>query len=263
MQQYNRGEYFIVTSDTAQNSKAAKSDAKPRSKMSALLGVAGSLLFVAIVLVLLVHFGVHKEVLHLLQWFKQQGAWAPVLFMLIMAAVVVLLLPGALFTVGAGFVFGVVAGSVYVLLGTTLGAVLAFLIARYCFGQRAREFVMARAKLKLVNDELTPNGWKIVLLTRLIPFFPGKISNYFFGLTQFSLRGYIGGSLLGFIPFTVHNVYLGSLIADISSFDFTSRERSIWEWGLYAGGLLAAIAVIIYLNRLASRALAQYTEQDT
>ena len=112
-------------------------------------------------LILLVHFGVHKEVLHLLEWFKQQGAWAPVLFMLIMAAVVVLLLPGALFTVGAGFVFGVVAGSVYVLLGTTFGAVLAFLIARYCFGQRAREFVMARAKLKLVNDELTPNGWKI------------------------------------------------------------------------------------------------------
>ena len=69
--------------------------------------------------------------------------------------------------------------------------------------------------------------------------------------------------MLGFIPFTVHNVYLGSLIADISSFDFTSRERSMWEWGLYAGGLLAAIAVIIYLNRLASRALAQYTEQDT
>mgnify|MGYP006164719151 FL=1 len=146
---------------------------------------------------------------------------------------------------------------------TTLGATAAFLIARYCFGRRAKKFVRARAKWQLLNDELTPNGWKIVLLTRLIPFFPGKISNYFFGLTQFSLRGYIGGSLLGFIPFTVHNVYLGSLIADISSFDFTSRERSMWEWGLYAGGLLAAIAVIIYLNRLASRALAQYTEQDT
>ena len=233
------------------------------SKMSAILGVIGSLLFVAVVLILLVHFGVHKEVLHLLEWFKQQGAWAPVLFMLIMALVVILLLPGALFTLGAGFVFGVLPGSLYVVLGTTAGATVAFLLARYCFGERARQFVLARSKVRLVNDELTPHGWKIVLLTRLIPFFPGKISNYFFGLTQFSLRGYIGGSLLGFIPFTVHNVYLGSLIADISSFDFTSRERSMWEWGLYAGGLLAAIAVIIYLNRLASRALAQYTEQDT
>ncbi|HEX5793876.1 MAG TPA: VTT domain-containing protein, partial [Rheinheimera sp.] len=158
--------------------------------------------------------------------------------------------------------FGVLPGSVYVLLGTTLGAVVAFLLARYCFGQRAREFVLARAKLRLVSDELTPNGWKIVLLTRLIPFFPGKLSNYFFGLTQFSLRGYLAGSLLGFIPFSVHNVYLGSLIADISSFDLTSRQRSVWEWGLYAGGLIAAVAIIIYLNRLASRALARYTDQS-
>ncbi|MFN2310366.1 MAG: VTT domain-containing protein, partial [Gammaproteobacteria bacterium] len=61
---------------------------------------------------------------------------------------------------------------------------------------------MARAKLQVVSEELTPHGWKIVLLTRLIPFFPGKISNYFFGLTEFSLPGFVGGSLLGFIPYS-------------------------------------------------------------
>jgi hypothetical protein len=42
---------------------------------------------------------------------------------------------------------------------------------------------MDHARLRVVSEELTPHGWKIVLLTRLIPFFPGKISNYFFGLT--------------------------------------------------------------------------------
>jgi uncharacterized membrane protein YdjX (TVP38/TMEM64 family) len=227
------------------------------------LGMAGSLLFVAAVLALLVYFDVHQYVLQMLQWFKQQGPWAPLLFMLIMAAVVVLLLPGALFTIGAGFVFGVIPGSVYVVLGTTAGAVVAFLLARYCFGQRARAFIRARAKLQLVNNELTPNGWKIVLLTRLIPFFPGKLSNYFFGLTQFSLRGYLLGSLVGFIPFSVHNVYLGSLIADIANFDLTSRQRSAAEWGLYGAGLVAAVAVIVYLNRLASRALARYTDPNS
>jgi uncharacterized membrane protein YdjX (TVP38/TMEM64 family) len=232
-------------------------------RKSALLGMAGSILFVAVILALLVYFGVHTEVMHLLQWFKQQGAWAPLLFMLIMAAVVVFLLPGALFTIGAGFVFGILQGSLYVVLGTTLGAVIAFLLARYTFGERARHFVMARAKLRLVNDEFSKNDWKIVLLTRLIPFFPSKIANYFFGLTQFSLHGYIIGSLLGFIPFTVHNVYLGSLIADITTFEFGQQQRSGWEWALYAGGLVAAVAIIIYLNRLASRALAKYTEQDT
>ncbi len=242
-------------SKTAANSTAS-------SRKSAWLGMAGSLVFVAVILAVLVYFGVHEQVLHLLEWFKQQGAWAPLLFILIMAAVVVLLLPGAIFTVGAGFVFGVLQGSVYVVVGTTLGAIIAFLLARYLFGERAKRFIMARAKLQLVNDEFSKNDWKIVLLTRLIPFFPSKIANYFFGLTHFSLRGYIIGSLLGFIPFTVHNVYLGSLIADITNFEFGEQQRSGWEWALYAGGLAAAIAIIFYLNRLASRALAKYTEQD-
>jgi len=256
------GENTVTSAQQAKSTNAGSADETQLRRKPMLLGMAGSLLFVAALLAVLVYFDVHKQVLQLLEWFKQQGPWAPLLFILIITAVVVLLLPGALFTIGAGFVFGVIPGSVYVVLGTTAGAAVAFLLARYCFGQRAREFVLARAKLRLVNDELTPNGWKIVLLTRLIPFFPGKLSNYFFGLTQFSLRGYLAGSLLGFIPFSVHNVYLGSLIADISNFDITSRERSVWEWGLYAAGLVAAIAVIVYLNRLASRALAKYTDKE-
>jgi uncharacterized membrane protein YdjX (TVP38/TMEM64 family) len=66
------------------------------------------------------------------------------------------------------------------------------LLPHHLFGPRARSFVIARAKLQVVSEELTPHGWKIVLLTRLIPFFPSKISNYFFGLTTFSLHGFVG-----------------------------------------------------------------------
>lgn len=159
--------------------------AAPRSYVnrmqSPLLGIAASILFVAAILAVMIWFGAHEQVLRLLEWFEAQGAWAPLLFILIMAAVVVLLLPGVLFTTGAGFVFGLVEGSICVVAGTTLGATLAFLIARYLFGRRASRFIMAHARIRLVSEELTPHGWKIVLLTRLIPFFPGKISNYFSG----------------------------------------------------------------------------------
>ncbi|HEY9199174.1 MAG TPA: TVP38/TMEM64 family protein [Gammaproteobacteria bacterium] len=225
---------------------------------SPLWGIAASILFVAALLAVLIHFGAHEQVLHLLRWFDAQGAWAPLLFILIMAAVVVLVLPGVLFTTGAGFVFGVVEGSIYVVTGTTLGATLAFLIARHLFGQRARQFVMARTRLRLVSEELTPNGWKIVLLTRLIPFFPGKISNYFFGLTPFPLRGYVGGSLLGFIPFSIHNVYLGSIAADLSTLGERAAGRTPLEWTLYGAGFVATVIAVVYLNRLAQRALARY-----
>lgn len=59
---------------------------------------------------LLIHFGATDYVLRLLRWFHALGVWAPLLFILLMAAVVVLL-PGVLFTTGAGFVFGVLEGS--------------------------------------------------------------------------------------------------------------------------------------------------------
>ncbi len=229
---------------------------------SVALGIVVSILFVAAVLGVLMLFGVDEQVLLLLTWLDAQGAWASLLFMLIMAAVVVLLLPGMLLTTGAGFVFGVVEGAAYVVTGTTLGAVIAFLIARYLFGERASRFVRRHARLKLVTEELTLHGWKIVMLTRLVPFFPFKLSNYFFGLTSFSLRGFTGGTFLGIIPFSVHNVYLGSIAADIATLGTRNIERTPLEWSLYGAGFLVAVGIVVYLNRLARRILAGYTEED-
>lgn len=237
---------------------------KPRSRRfkSPLWAMAASILFVAALVGLLVYFNVHEQLLDLLRWVDAQGAWAATLFILIMAAVVVLLLPGILFTTGAGFVFGVVEGSIYVVLGTTLGAAIAFLIARYLFGKRARQIIVEHSRLQAVNEEMTRHDWKVVLLTRLIPFFPSKISNYFFGLTSFSFRGYVFGSLIGFTPFSVHNVYLGSIAADLATLGERRIGRTPVEWTLYGLGFVATVIAVIYFNRLARRALNRYTHEE-
>lgn len=216
----------------------------------------------AVLLAVLVHLDVHEQVVALLEWFRAQGGWAPVLFILVMAAVVVLLLPGAIFTVGAGFVYGPLLGTCYVVIGTTLGATLSFLTARYFFGARARQFVIRHSRLRLVSEELTANALKIVLLIRLIPFFPTKLANYFFGLTQFRLASYAAGSFIGFIPFSLHNVYLGSIVADLSQLGTQELDRSPLEWGIYGVGFVATVVAIVYFNRLARRALAPYTDQQ-
>ncbi|WP_275099535.1 TVP38/TMEM64 family protein [Sedimenticola hydrogenitrophicus] len=230
-----------------------------RHLKSPLWAMAGSILFVTLIVGALVYFGVHEQLLSLLQWVDAQGAWAATLFILIMAGVVVLLLPGILFTTGAGFVFGLLEGTLYVVLGTTLGAALAFLIARYLFGRRARHFIVAHSRLRMVSEEMTRHDWKVVLLTRLIPFFPSKISNYFFGMTGFSFRGYVLGSLIGFIPFSLHNVYLGSIAADLATLGKQEIGRSPLEWVLYATGFIATVVAIVFFNRLARRALNRYT----
>lgn len=228
---------------------------------SPLWAMAASILFVGAIVGALVYFNVHEQLLVLLRWVEAQGMWAATLFILIMAAVVVLLLPGILFTIGAGFVFGVVEGSIYVVVGTTLGAAIAFLAARYLFGRRARRFVVEHSRLRAVNQEMARHDWKVVLLTRLIPFFPSKISNYFFGLTSFSFRGYVAGSLIGFIPFSVHNVYLGSIAADLATLAEREIGRTPLEWTFYALGFIATVVAVVYFNRLARRALNRYSQE--
>jgi len=241
---------------------AQKAVTRTRAPRSPLLFIAGSVLFVSAVLGVLVYFDAHRELVHLLVWVDAQGMWAPGLFILLMALVVLLLLPGIFFTTSAGFVFGVVEGSVYVVVATTLGAAGAVLIARHLFGRRAARFITARSRLRAVDTEMTRNDWKVVVMTRLIPFFPSKIANYFFGLTSFSFRGYVLGSLLGFIPFSVHNVYLGAVAASFATLGERETARSATEWALYGAGLAATIIAVVYLSRLARRDLASYTRES-
>jgi uncharacterized membrane protein YdjX (TVP38/TMEM64 family) len=239
-----------------------KTSGKEKGLKSSLAGIIGGLAGLGILLGVLIYFDVHLKLIELLEWIDGQGAWAAVLFILVMALVVVFILPGIFFTTGAGYVFGIVAGSVYVVIGTTLGAAIAFLIARYMFGKRAKAFVMSRSKLSLVNDEMAKHDFKVVLLTRLIPLFPGKLSNYFFGLTEFRFWHYVGASGLGFIPFSVHNVYLGSLISDLTALGQGGMTRTPLQWALYGCGFLAAVIAVLYFNSIAKKALAGYTGES-
>ena len=200
----------------------------------------------------------YAYVLGFLEWLDQHSRLAPALFIIADMLVVILVLPGVIFTLGAGFLFGVLKGTLYVVIATTTGATIAFLIARYFFGTRISSFFMSHPRLSLVNEELATEGWKIVLLTRLVPFFPFKLSNYFFGLTRFSLRGYFFGTLVGIIPITMFNVYLGSLAADITKLGSRDISRTPLEWTIYGIGLAIALVMVIYITRLARRALDRY-----
>ncbi len=197
----------------------------------------------------------------LLAWIERLGPVGPIILIALETIVVVLLLPGIALTLGAGYLFGFVAGTAYMMAGTTLGATLAFLIARWFFGDQMRQYVLQHPKLGILSDEFTPEGWKIVLLTRLIPFFPYKLSNYFFGLTEFRLWHFVVGTAIGFLPITMVLVYAGTLAHDLTTLGIDNATRSPMVWSLYGGGLVAAIIAFAYMTRRARRALERYRPQ--
>lgn len=184
---------------------------------------------------------------------EQLGLWGQILFVLVYAISTVLLIPGSALGLGAGALFGVVRGSVLVSIGSTVGATLAFLLGRYLARGWVAKRIEGRAAFAAIDHAVAGEGWKIVLLTRLSPVFPFTLLNYAFGLTRVSLRDYVLASWLGMMPGTLMYVYLGSL----ASAGAGDRQRTPGEWALYAVGLLATMAVVVIVMRVARRALAK------
>ncbi|MBE9038954.1 TVP38/TMEM64 family protein [aff. Roholtiella sp. LEGE 12411] len=192
-------------------------------------------------------------------WVHSLGVLGPIAFILIYNLATLLFLPGSLLTLKGGCLFGVFWGSVYVLIASTIGATLAFLIGRYLSRDWVCRQMEKNPKFKAIDLAVAREGWKIVLLTRLSPVFPFNLLNYVFGVTQVSLKDYILGSL-GIIPGTVMYVYIGSLAGNLAvvnmSHQPTSVETQIWQWAMRVVGLIATVAVTIYVTKVAQKALA-------
>jgi uncharacterized membrane protein YdjX (TVP38/TMEM64 family) len=196
-----------------------------------------------------------------LDWIRGIGALAPIAFVAIYIAACVLFLPGSILTIGAGVIFGVVRGSIYVSIAATLGATAAFLVGRYFARDWIARKLEGNAKFKAIDEAVGREGWKIVLLTRLSPVFPFNLLNYAYGLTRVSLRDYFFASWAGMIPGTILYVYIGSISGDLAGAGAApgGGGRTPAGWVLDVVGLIATVAVVVYVTRIGSRALREKT----
>jgi uncharacterized membrane protein YdjX (TVP38/TMEM64 family) len=190
-----------------------------------------------------------------LTWIHGLGPVAPLVFLLIYIVACVLLLPGSVLTLGAGAVFGVAYGIVIVWISAILGATAAFLVGRYLVRDWVARKIAANPKLQLLDTTVTREGWKIVALMRLSPVIPFNLLNYAFGATRVPLRDYVFASAVGMLPGTAMYTYLGSLAGELAG--GSARARTPLEWSFYALGLLATVAVTVYLTRVARAGLAR------
>ncbi|NIL63587.1 TVP38/TMEM64 family protein [Salinispora arenicola] len=146
------------------------------------------------------------------------GPWAPLLFTVGYALGTVLLVPGVLLTAAAGALFGVVGGSVVVLVGATVGAVASFLLGRL-LGRPAVERLVG-GRLQRLDRFLARRGLVAVIGLRLVPLVPFALLNYGSGVTAVRLRDYALGSAIGMIPGIVAYTAVGGSLTDPTSPQF-------------------------------------------
>jgi len=236
-------------SDVATMNKAAPTGSKGRLIVWALLIVA--------VLGLAKYLNVQAYLQSALHWIQELGPWGWAIFVLLYIAAAVLLLPAVVLTLGAGAVFGVAQGWVIVSVAATLAATAAFLVGRYFARGWVSQRIAGNPTFVAIDEAVAREGWKIVGLTRLSPAFPFNLLNYAYGVTRVSLRHYILASWFGMMPGTLMYVYLGSLAGDLASLGTGRDARTPAEWALYGVGLLATVAVTVFVTRIARNALRQ------
>jgi len=177
------------------------------------------------------------------RWVVGLGPLGPVLFTLIYALATVLFFPGAILTLVGGALFGPVFGTFYNLTGATLGATIAFLIARHL----AADWVEARAgeRTKRLIKGVEAEGWRFVAFVRLVPLFPFNLLNYALGLTRIRAVHYIVSSYIFMLPGAIAYTYLG----------YAGRELAAGTEGTIQKILLAIalLSAVAFLPRFIAR----------
>ena len=188
--------------------------------------------------------------LSLVTWIEANQAIAWPIYVAAYIVATVLLLPGSILTLAAGFVFGLPLGVALVSLSSVLGACSAFIVGRYL----ARDWVAARIagipRFNALDTAAGKDGFLIVLLVRLSPIFPFNLTNYGLGLTSVRFRDYLFGSWIGMLPGTVLYVYIGSLALDIAELAGGNVDRfDTGPWILIVGFIVTVLLAIVITRR--------------
>jgi uncharacterized membrane protein YdjX (TVP38/TMEM64 family) len=222
----------------------------------AIIWQLGGLLVVGVVLFFLSRlFPVVDTLAEVQQHVMRWGAWSAIWYPLLYAGCNVLLLPGGVLSVGAGFFFGLWWGFLIALIGNVSGAAISFFISRSIGRQWLKRKLMRNPTLVALEPAIEKEGWKIILLSQLHPLFPTSLLNYLYGVTKIRFRTCMLWVAIGQAPGLFLYSYLGTLgQLGLNLARGKSHPRAIEYW-VWLGGFVSAAIVLILLGRIALRLL--------
>jgi uncharacterized membrane protein YdjX (TVP38/TMEM64 family) len=190
-------------------------------------------------------------------WVGQMGIAGVFIFIAVYALATVLLAPGSVLTLGAGFAFGLWKGFLAVSAGSTLGASLAFLVARFIARDKIEAIAKRNETFRKIDKAIGEEGVKLIFLLRLSPVIPFNLSNYFYGLTAVKFWPYVLASWLGMMPGTFLYVYIGAASkAAVAAAAGGEAVKHGWQYWTFLGvGLGATAIATIWVTKIARDAL--------
>jgi len=214
-------------------------------------------LLVALVIGVVVAFlflPVREWFMNLEAYVKSLGTLGPILVALLYILCTVFVVPGSAITIGSGTLFGLKTGLFVAVIGANVGALCSFVLARTFLREKVARWADGNPKFRSLDQAIGKQGFKMVLLTRLSPVFPFVLLNYLLGLTAVRPRAYVLANLVGMLPATFLFVYIGAAARDAITGQM-SATADFYRQILKYVGLLATIAVVVVVTRMARKAL--------
>jgi len=186
---------------------------------------------------------------------ERLGTLGAVLFIAGFAMASVVFVPAGLLTLMAGALFGLAAGTVYAFLGASLGACMAFLIARYVARSMVERWLAGNPRVAMFSGAIGARGRRIVALMRLSPVIPFSVINLAMGVTRIRFVDFVVANL-AMLPVTVLYVYYGTVAGAVLNVGRGHPHGGTLYYAALVLGLVATIAVTTIVGRLAAAALA-------
>jgi uncharacterized membrane protein YdjX (TVP38/TMEM64 family) len=225
-------------------------------------------LVILVLLIVLVLLGSHFfPVVDLLVALQQRviglGDWGAICYPLLFAACNILLLPGGVLCIGAGFFFGLWWGFFIVLLGNSISAALSFALSRWLGMRLIERRESAYRMLRVLDRAVERDAWKIISLSQLHPLFPSSLLNYVYGLTRIRFGLFMLWTTIGRAPGLFLYTYLGTLGQlglNLARGKTHPRIVEYWTWG---GAFVATALLFLVLTRAASKAMLELQSAST
>lgn len=194
------------------------------------------------------------------EWIQSHPGAAKITFIGAYIVAAVLVVPGSILTLAAGFVFGLPLGVVLVSVGSVAGAGAAFLVGRFLARDWVAQRVARLPRFRALDSATHHEGFLIVLLARLSPLFPFNLLNYGLSLTAVKFRDYVLATWLGMLPATVVYVYIGTLAKDLAQLTSGNIDQGPGRIALLVAGFAATVALTVVITRKANRMLSAHLE---
>ncbi|MCK8825843.1 TVP38/TMEM64 family protein [Fuchsiella alkaliacetigena] len=152
-----------------------------------------------------------NKINHFRDWIINWSYLGPLLFIVIYALAIVFFLPNAFFIIAAGITFGAIKGGLLASLGFILGAGISFILSRYFARDSLKSWLNKKDLKEKIDQWFAKYKWRVLLFTRLIPFFPINLQNYVYGSTEIKFSTYLVLSWAGMLP----KIIVCILISDI------------------------------------------------